>query len=282
MTRQIHATIAVAGDDAQLGAYRRRVNELLDADPEARYRELHTSGRLDYRIKGPGVPYPAFVSASVDFPSLAVDVRWENPAGGESGRATIQAGQLTHQSTDPTRGAAGSGRELRVDAGGALIFALAYRRRRAGEWIGYVLSATQHAFFRLQRRGDRTVLDASDGVEPEWAERWAIAADHAEYAALERRSPIEAPLLRELDRLANEFATEWIWFAESPPAETAIERQRYEAYGFKVNPANVRAEKLKTAMRETPGGGFTLEMVEPDGREVAAILARHWLQQLRH
>ncbi len=282
MTRQIHATIAVAGDDAQLGAYRRRVNELLDAEPDARYRELHTPGRLDYRIKGPGVPYPAFVSASIDFPALAVEVRWENPAGGDAGHSLIQAGRLTHHSAAAAPGAAGSGRELRVDAEGALVFAAAYRRERAGEWIGYVLSATQHAFFRLQRHGDRTVLDASDGVEPEWAERWTIAADQAEYAVLDRRSPIEAPLLGALDRLANEFAAEWIWFAESPPAETAIERQRCAAYGYKVNPANVRAEKLKTAMREVPGGGFTLEAVDPEAREVAALLAHHWLEPQRH
>jgi hypothetical protein len=103
-----------------------------------------------------------------------------------------------------------------------------------------------------------------------------------EYARLEPREPIDEAALHELDRVANEFVDEWIWFEAAPAVETAVERQRYEGYGLKVNPANVRAAKLMTVLREDPQGGYILEMADAGGRAVAAALARHWLQQERH
>ena len=64
MSRKITATITVEGDETSLASYRRRVNELLDGEREVPYRELHDARRLEYRISGDGVPYPAFVTAS--------------------------------------------------------------------------------------------------------------------------------------------------------------------------------------------------------------------------
>ncbi len=282
MPRRISATITVAGDAALLAAYRKRVNELLDADFGEPYRELHAPGRLDYRLKADGVPYPPFVTASGEFPDLVVEVQWEHPDGAASGRATIQAGRLTQQSTEA--GAAGSGAscELRVERDGTLAIAVACRRRGKGEWIGYALTASQHALFRLGERGAANLLEATDGVAPEWAERWTIEAGRVRYAELDPREPVEPRLLGELDRLANDFAGEWLWFADGAPAESAIERQRYERYGWKVNPANVRTEKLKTVLRETAGGGFELAIADPEAAAIAALVARHWLQTARH
>jgi hypothetical protein len=277
MSRHIEATITVAGDDAALREFRTRANALLDADREVPYRELHTAGQLEYRIKGSGVPYPPFVTASADFPELTVAVRWENAASGESGRATINGGRLT----DQTSATAASACELRVDADGALVLALTCRRR-GDAWIGYVATATQHAFFRLRRDIDGEVLEASDGIEPQWAERWTLAGEHATYARVEPRAAIDAALLDELDRLANAFADEWLWFDESPPEETAVERARYAAYGYTVHPANVRSGKLKGALQRAPEGGFVLEMADATGRAVAAMISRHWLAQTRH
>src|SRR5215470_1749776 len=191
MTRQIHATITVEGEDARVAAYRERVNALLDAQSDARYLELHARGRLDYRIKGLGVPYPPFIAASNDFPDLVIQVSWDNPAGGESGRATIQAGRVAQQTADAVPARAASACEVRVERDGTLAFALASRRRRAGEWIGYVVTAMHHAFFRFARSGGHALLDASDGIEAEWAERWAIDSDRAEYRVLNPREPIE-------------------------------------------------------------------------------------------
>jgi len=277
MGRRITATITVEGDAALLAAFRRRANELLDAEFGEPYRELHTAGRLDWRVKAAGVPYPPFVTASEELPDLVVEVEWEDAAGGTSGRSTIRGGRLAQQSAGEAPEAAG-GCELRVDADGTLAIAVVCRRRRAGEWIGYAVTATQHAFFR----SGAGLLEATDGVEGEWAERWTIAGDGAEYAELAPREPIERVLLDELDRLANGFAADWIWFDESPPEETAVERARYAACGFKVNPANVRSLKLKTVLAESRGGGFALEGTDPEARGIAALVARYWLQAPRH
>jgi hypothetical protein len=283
VTRQISATIVVAGDPALLAGFRRRVNALLDSEFGAPYRELHTAGRLDYRIRAPGVPYPQLVAASAEFPDLVLEVAWENVAGGTGGSASIRAGRLTGQTTG--HGAEAASCELRVQRDGTLVLGLGVRRRRDGrldEWLGYAITASRHGFFRFSGDGDETALEVADGLEPEWAERWAIRGDRVEYARLEPREPIDEAAQRELDRVASEFTEEWIWFDAAPAAETAVERQRYEAYGLKVNPANVRAAKLMTVLREDPQGGYVLEMADAGGRAVAAALARHWLQQERH
>jgi hypothetical protein len=282
MTRRISATITVAGDAALLAGYRRRVNELLDAEFGEPYRELHAAGRLDYRLQAAGVPYPPFVTASEEFPDLVIEVRWEHPGGAASGHATIQAGRLTQQSTEAGAGGSQASCELRVDRDGTLVIAVACRPRRKDEWIGYALTASQHALFRVERRGAASRLEATDGVEPEWAERWTIEGARVGYAELGPREPVDESLLAELDRLASEFADEWIWFADGAPEETAVERQRYERYGLKVNPANVRAEKLKTVLRETATGGFELAIADPEAAAIAGLVARHWLQAARH
>jgi hypothetical protein len=49
-----------------------------------------------------------------------------------------------------------------------------------------------------------------------------------------------------------------------------------------VNTANVRSVKLKTVLAELPGGGFALELADPEARAIAALVARHWLQNPRH
>jgi hypothetical protein len=283
VTRQISATIVVAGDPALLAGFRRRVNELLDSEFGAPYRELHTSGRLDYRIRAAGVPYPQLVAASAEFPDLVLEVAWENAGGGTGGSSTIRAGQLTGQTAG--HGAEPASCELRVERDGTLVLGLGVRRRggdRLDEWLGYAITASRHCFFRLSGDGNETALEVADGVEPEWAERWTIRADRVEYARLEPREPIDEAALHELDRVANEFVDEWIWFEAAPAVETAVERQRYEGYGLKVNAANVRAAKLMTVLREDPQGGYILEMADGGGHAVAAALARHWLQQERH
>ncbi len=281
MARKISATITVAGDAALLAAYRRRANELLEAEAGTPYRELHADGRLDWRVKAAGVPYPPFVTASAELPDVVVEVEWREEAGGAGGRATIQGGRLTQQSAaDAKEGS--SACELRVGADGTLALAVACRQRRPEEWIGYAVTAAQHALFRAVREGAATVLEATDGIDGEWAERWTIAGDRTDYAELDPRAPIEAELLAELDRLASAFAHEWIWFDESPAEETAVERQRYAAYGYEVSPANVRSIKLKTALPGLPDGGYALELADPAARAIAALVARHWLQNGRH
>jgi hypothetical protein len=279
MTSPITATIVVEGDPPLLAGYRARVNALLDDESVGPYRELHTAGRLDYRLRSAGVPYPPFVQASSEYPDLTVRVEWQNPVGGTGGSATIRAGRVMDQSTGSAP-AADRAVELRAGPDGTIALAVACRRRRAGEWIGYALTARQHAFFRVSGAG--TVLEAADGDDPEWAERWTQRADRADYAELDPREPLDAALASDLEQLAHEFADEWLWFDAAPMVETAIERQRYADHALAVNPANVRAAKLKTVLGAAPGGGFVLEAAQPEAREVVALVARLWLQADRH
>ncbi len=279
MSRPFTATVVVEGAPPLLAGYRARVNALLDVEAAGAYRELHTALRLDYRIKASGVPYPPFVEASAEYPDLTVNVEWQNPLGGTGGAATIRAGKLVDQTTGPAA-ASDTAIELRAEGDGTLVLAVALRRRRAGEWIGYALTADQHAYVRLS--GGAAVLDAADGATTEWAERWTMHGADATYAELAPREPIDPGVAADLERLAHDFAEEWIWFAESPPQETAIERQRYADYGYRVNAANVRAAKLRTVLRPASAGGYALEAAEPEARALAALVARLWLQSARH
>ncbi|HSD44909.1 MAG TPA: hypothetical protein VLD36_23945 [Burkholderiales bacterium] len=279
MRSPITATIVVEGDPPLLAGYRARVNELLGAESDAPYRELHTASQLDYRLKSSGVPYPPFVQASSEFPELTVRVKWQNPVGGTCGNATIRAGRLVDQSAGS---AAAADRAVDVRAGqdGTIVLAIACRRRRAGEWIGYALTARQHAFFRVS--GDGAVLEAADGAEPEWAERWTVQGDSVAYAELGSREPLDEPLAGDLERLAHEFADEWLWFDEAPLAETAIERQRYADHALATNPVNLRVAKLRSVLTGAPGGGYVLEAAAPEARKIVALVARLWLQSARH
>ena len=75
---------------------------------------------------------------------------------------------------------------------------------------------------------------------------------------------------------SREFTREWIWFEESPPEETVVERRRFADYGYPVCAANLRSEKLRTVLR--PGdGGFALDSFGEDTRWVPELLRRCWL-----
>src|SRR6266702_4537425 len=89
--------------------------------------------------------------------------------------------------------------------------------------------------------------------------------------------PIAEEELRELDRLAREFTREWIWFEESPPEETAVERRRFEAYGYPVRAANIRSEKLKRVL-QPEDGGLALGSFGEDVRWIPELLLRCWLR----
>lgn len=271
------ATITVSGDPQVLRQYREEVNRLLEEENSGPFRELHSSDRLEYefRVRG-GIPFPPFVSASQSFPELTVDVKWSEAATGLGGHAVIRNGALTGQSAE---GGAADGTVwnlVRATPDGALELALTCTRWRDG-WHGYAIAAGEHAFFRVTGSSGACELLASDGVEGEWAERWGVAPGDADYAELTPRQTIAEDELRELDRLAQEFSREWIWFDESPPEETAVERQRYAAYGYPVRGANLRSEKLRRVLQRDRGGmGFA--SFGEESRWVPELLQRWWLR----
>lgn len=281
MATSIQAIVTAEGDQASLDAYRAGVNAALAAEPAVSLKELHTPGRIEYRLTARGgLPFPALVDASFDVPDLAVRVEWQDAELGVGGSAVIQAGALTEQDSGRVDAAAGAqgGVEVRAAADGSLALAVACRRR-GEDWIGYALTADQHAFFRV-RPGP--VLEATDGVELEWAERWRIGAgDAAGYAELDPREPLDARLATDLGRLADAFAAEWVWFAADEPVDTAVERARFAAYGYPVREANLRSAKLRGVMRRD-GDAHVFDSLDDAGRAIAALVARHWLQAGRH
>jgi hypothetical protein len=281
MPSTVHATVTAEGEQTLLDAYRERLNAALAAEAGVGLKELHTPGRLEYRLaaKG-GLPFPALVDASFDVPELSLRVVWEDAEQGISGAALIEAGALKDQSNAQTDARAGhhGGAEVRADADGTIVLAIACRRR-GDEWIGYALTAGEHAFFRV-RPG--VALEATDGVDLEWAERWTLGADDAgAYVELDPREPLDAALAADLGKVADAFAEEWVWFEADAPLETAIERARFAAYGYAVREANLRSAKLRSAMRRD-GDAYTFSSLDAVAKDVAALVARYWLQTERH
>jgi hypothetical protein len=81
--------------------FRERVRWLMVRDPDAEeYSEHHGEGVLEYRFEPrQGIPFPAFVQASADFPELRVEATWvQNAEHSEvRGRAVIENGRLVER-----------------------------------------------------------------------------------------------------------------------------------------------------------------------------------------
>jgi hypothetical protein len=273
----LNATITVVGDPGLLREYRTHVNRLLEEEGGDSYRELHSAGQLEYEFKlRGGIPFPPFVSASQAFPDLIVEVRWSDAALGRGGRAIIKNGVLAEQAVQSHSPGGAVMQDVRADADGGLRIALACARWRES-WHGYVIASDQHAFFRIAGAAESCELSASDGIEAQWAERWTVSSGDAAYAELVPREAIAEDELRELDRLAQEFSREWIWFEESEPAQTAVERARFEDYGYPVRPANLRSEKLRKVL-QPEDGGLALGSFREDARWIPDLLRRSWLR----
>jgi hypothetical protein len=273
----IVAKITVSGDPQMLRNCRDEVNRLLEESGAGPFRELHTAERLEYEFRvQAGIPFPPFVEASLSFPDLTVEAQWSEAALGRGGRAIIRNGALTEQAARTLAPEGAVSVQVRAAADGSLELAVACARWRDA-WHGYAIAAGEHAFFRISGSAQSCELSASDGVEAEWAERWTVAAADAAYRELAPREAIAEEELRELDRIAREFTREWIWFDESPPEETAVERQRFAAYGYVMQAANLRAEKLRQVL-QPDGDGLAFGSFGEDARWVPELLRRHWLK----
>jgi len=271
------AKITVSGDPQLLRDYRGEVNRLLDEEGSGPFRELHTGERLEYEFRvSSGIPFPPFVSASHLFPDLTVEVHWSEAALGRSGHAVIRNGVLAEQASQGQAPAGEVSIHVRAAADGSVELAVSCARWRDA-WHGYAIAANEHAFFRISGSPESRELSASDGVEAEWAERWIVAPGDAAYTEIAKREPIAEDELRELDRLARDFSRDWIWFDESPADETAVERQRFAAYGYPVRPANLRSEKLRKVLHPE-GGILAFDSFGEEASWVPALLRRCWLR----
>lgn len=90
------ATVRVTGA-GRLDDFREHVRWLMVRDLDAEdYTEHHSESALEYRFEPRlGIPFPAFVSASSEFPELRVEAQWEHD--GKRGRAVIENGRVVEK-----------------------------------------------------------------------------------------------------------------------------------------------------------------------------------------
>lgn len=248
------ATLRVSGLGARLADFRERVRYLMVREIDAeRYSEQHGEDRLEYRFElERGIPFPAFASASAEFPEVRVEAEWINPGLGMRGRAVIENGRLSEQTSEPL----GSARlEIDVEIGetGELLFALACRRRdgeQGGDsWIGYCASSARQAWFTWNGALELIPTDAA----------------------------IDDALLAELEDTAFAFADQWLWYDETPEGETALERKRYAEHGWPVRGANLRAGRIAQLRDAIPGNRYS--NLSPQAAPLRAALRAAWMEQ---
>ena len=199
------AVVRITGA-GRLEDFRERLRWLMVRDEDAEsYTEHHAAGTLEFRFQPRrGIPFPAFTSASADFPELRVEAEWEHD--GERGRAVIENGRLLEQTV------AGPGEALvdvRAGEEGRLELGFICTPREGGGLLGYAVTDSRHTYFRT-RDGALELVDAQD---PDPA----------------------------LEEVAFRFVDEWIWYDEE---EAALERARYANYGYPVRGANLKSAKL--------------------------------------
>lgn len=238
----IEARIAVQGDASLLEGFRERVRQLLVRDPAGEgYEDELGAGRIDYRFAlKSGIPFPAFATASAEYPDLTIEVDWTNHAQALAGHARIANGRLVEQSSTPL--APVEDAAFGLEAGKDARLLLAWVCAPAGDgrgWAGYAATAQGHTYFR-----------------------W-------DAGALELMSTEDARIDAALEDLALAFASEWLWYDESPETEAAPERRRYAERGWTVRGANVRTERMARLPASRP---------MPGCEGVAAALRAQWVE----
>ena len=85
--------VRVTGSAGRFEEFRERVRWLLVRDPDVDpYTEHHGAGGLEYRFRiEKGLPFPAFVAASAEFPELRLEASWDH--AGQRGGVVIESGR---------------------------------------------------------------------------------------------------------------------------------------------------------------------------------------------
>ncbi len=276
-----HAVFRVSGEPAALAAYDARL-KLLFAEHGIgdEVDEQHAAGSLHYDLKvAGGIPFPPFALASADFPELAVEVEWVDMVSGVRGAATIARGALTAQKTENVE-TAGAGYQvvIRANTDGYLELAIAVIRTARDECRGYVLTGREDALFRITR-------DSADGVielvttqgAAEWSREWRTPPhDAPQYRAIEPAQPIPGADFRDLEKLAQEFVAQWIWFGNGPREEIAIEAERYARLGYTISDANLRSAALHRIKDGDGTGGIRYSTLAAEIAWIEDVIGRCW------
>lgn len=276
----IHATLTITGAREQLPAADARIKALLVEEIfVGEFEEHHGDDALsyDFKVHG-GIPFPAFAAASLEFPELKITAEWVNISAGRKGRALLTNGAIAEHVEEAIAAGSAETRNRYLLAGpdGSLQLAFALVRRDRGEWAGYALNHERDAVFRITRDGDAVELRTTEGAA-EWAYAWRLTgmADTPQPAALAQ--PVDPAMYAELERLAQDFVAEWFWLRTAPPADNAIEIDRYARYGYMVRDANVRAARLHR-LRSELAATDTLEYstLDADYVWIRDVLQRCW------
>jgi hypothetical protein len=286
MSSFIHATIRISGDASLLDACDARIKLLLAEQPfEGELSEHHGTGTLcyDLKLRG-GIPFPAFATASREFPTLTIVAEWIDVEAGARGAATFVDGTLTGHNVDQLEAGGRSARPvyLAVAGNGRLALALTGFRSGRDEWLGYALTADRDALWRLTRRPeeDRFELSATEG-SAEWSRRWQGSSSRLEFDCESvSAEPIDNSVYQELEQMAQSFVADWIWFSSGRREEIAIEMERYARYGYMVFDANLRSARLHKMRGEAAGvpGRLEFSTLGDDEAWIKDVISRCWAE----
>ncbi|MCE9639736.1 MAG: hypothetical protein K8S22_06245 [Betaproteobacteria bacterium] len=278
-----HVVFKISGAPDVLAAFDARLKLLFAEHGIAdECEEQHTAGALHYDLKvHGGIPFPPFAMASSDFPELTVVTEWIDAGSGVRGTATIARGALAEQKVE-NLAASGAGHAvaIKIDAGGFLKLALAVMRTGRDECRGYMLTGSEDALFRITRDAATGAIElwATQGAA-EWSRLWHISGDGAtEYREIDPVQAIADSDFRELEKVAQDFVAQWIWFGNGPREEIAIEAARYERLGYAVSDANLRSAALHRIKGSAGNGGDGVRYSTLDA-EIAWVevaIARCW------
>ena len=277
-----HANFNVTGNRDALTAFDARLKVLVAEHGIAgTLEESHTADALHYdlKIEG-GIPFPPFALASGEFPDLTVTAEWVDPGSGVRGTATIAGGTLTAKNVEHVAaGGTGHATVIRVNASGYLALALAAIRKGHDECRGYMLTGAADALFRITREGVTGEIElwATEGAA-EWGRAWRVSADCApDYREISPAQPIADDDFRELEKLAQDFVAQWIWFGNGPREEIAIEAERYARMGYEISDANLRSAALHRLKGNTPDdAGIRYSTLAPEIAWIEEPIARCW------
>ncbi len=280
-----HVVFKVRGEPDEVAAFDARLKLLFAEHGFAgECEEQHAAGALHYDLKVQGgIPFPPFALASNEFPDLTVVAEWIDAGSGVRGSATIARGTLTAQKVE-SLAASGAGHAvaIRIAADGYLNLALAVIRSGRDECRGYMLTGREDALFRITRDLATGAIEllATQGAA-EWSRAWRVPRGGAvEYRDIDPAQPLADGDFRELEKVAQEFVAQWIWFGNGPREEIAIEAERYERLGYAVSDANMRSAALHRIKGSAGNGGDGVHYSTLDA-EIAWIedaIARCWLE----
>jgi hypothetical protein len=282
MSLLTHVTFKVSGARGELAAFDARL-KLLFAEQQVSgdIEERHADDMLHYDLKVEGgIPFPPFALASREFPELEIAVEWVNPGAGTRGAARIAGGTLAEQNMENVAAAPDHALAIKLNADGYLALALTVLRTGRDEYRGYALTGKQDALFRVVRDPASGAIElfTTQGAA-EWSRAWRVSPGGApEYRALGPAQPIPDGEFRELEKLAQDFVAEWVWFGNGPEEEIAIEVERYQRLGYAVSDANLRSSALHRIKGDAGNGDGVLHYSTLDAESVwvEEALARCW------